>query len=218
VLRANKSIEEFGPIFDALGLLDTSDPDVMKAHMETRKENTPEAAKQRAKLQAAIELKKYEFNADGVEMNHRYTSAAVVPDGTPEFTRDPELYHHPTTWPGARLPHVWLEQAGRKVSSHDLAGKGRFALFTGISGAVWAEAAEKVTAQTGVEIAAYVIGPGRAVLDTYDDWARAREVQESAAVLVRPDGMVAWRSDALPDDPTAALGAAMEQVLGSPRT
>ena len=48
VLRANKSIEEFGPIFDALGLLDTSDPDVMQAHMEARKEDTPEAAEQRA--------------------------------------------------------------------------------------------------------------------------------------------------------------------------
>jgi 2,4-dichlorophenol 6-monooxygenase len=216
VLRANKSIEEFGPIFEALGLLDTSDPEVMKAHMEARKESTPEAAEQRAKLQAAIELKNYEFNAHGVEMNHRYKSSAVVPDGTPEpeFTRDAELYYHPTTWPGARLPHVWLEHAGRKVSTHDLAGKGRFALFTGISGSAWVEAAEKVTAQTGVEIAAYVIGPGREVLDTYDDWARAREVQESGAVLVRPDGMVAWRSDALPDDPAAALGAAMEQLLG----
>jgi 2,4-dichlorophenol 6-monooxygenase len=216
VLRANKSIEEFGPIFDALGLLDTSDPDLMKAHMEARKEDTPEAADQRRKLREAIELKNYEFNAHGVEMNHRYRSSAVVSDGTlePEFTRDPELYYHPTTWPGARLPHVWLEHAGRKVSNHDLAGKGRFTLFTGIGGDAWVEATQAVTASTGVEIAAYVIGPGRDVLDTYDDWARAREVEESGAVLVRPDGMVAWRKDALPDDPTAALAAAMGQLLG----
>jgi 2,4-dichlorophenol 6-monooxygenase len=216
VLRANKSIEEFGPIFDALGLLDTSDPDVMKQHMEARKQDTPEAAEQRRKLREAIELKNYEFNAHGVEMNHRYTSAAVLPDGTPEpeFTRDAELYYHPTTWPGARLPHVWLEHKGIRVSNHDLAGKGRFALFTGIGGDAWAEAAELVTAQTGVEIAAYVIGPGRELLDTYDDWARAREVEENGAVLVRPDGHVAWRSHALADDPAAELGAAMEQLLG----
>jgi 2,4-dichlorophenol 6-monooxygenase len=109
---------------------------------------------------------------------------------------------------------VWLEHAGRKVSTHDLAGKGRFALFTGIGGDAWAEAAQAVTASTGVEISAYVIGPGRDVLDTYDDWARAREVEESGAVLVRPDGMVAWRKDALPDDPTAELAAAMGQLLG----
>ena len=50
--------------------------------------------------------------------SHRYRSAAVVRDGTPEpeFTRDPELYYHPTTWPGARLPHVWLEH-GRRARS-----------------------------------------------------------------------------------------------------
>jgi 2,4-dichlorophenol 6-monooxygenase len=216
VLRANKSIEEFGPIFDALGLLDTSDPELMKAHMEARKEDTPQAAEQRRKLREAIELKNYEFNAHGVEMNHRYRSSAVVGDGTPEpeFTRDPELYYHPTTWPGARLPHVWLEHKGVKVSNHDLAGKGRFALFTGIGGDAWVEAAVEVTARTGVEIAAYVVGPGRDVTDTYDDWARAREVEEHGAVLVRPDGMVAWRSHTLADDPTAALGDAMEQLLG----
>jgi len=216
VLRANKSIEEFGPIFDALGLLDTSDPDVMKAHMEARKEDTPEAADQRRKLREAIELKNYEFNAHGVEMNHRYRSSAVVSDGTPEpeFTRDAELYYHPTTWPGARLPHVWLEHEGIRVSNHDLAGKGRFALFTGIGGDAWADAAQEITERTGVEIAAWVIGPGRDVVDIYDDWARARETEEAGAVLVRPDGMVGWRSHALPEDPVEALSTAMEQILG----
>ena len=221
VLRANQSIDEFGPIFEALGLLDTSDPEVMRAHMEARKEDTPEAAEQRRKLREAIELKNYEFNAHGVEMNHRYRSAAVVPDGTPEpeFTRDPELYYRPTTWPGARLPHVWLEHQGRRVSSHDLVGKGRFALLTGIGGDRWVAAAREVSGQTGVEIAPYLIGPGRDVLDTYDDWARAREVDESGAVLVRPDGHVAWRSAVLADDPAAVLGLVMRQLLNpSPAT
>ena len=50
VLRANKSIEEFGPIFDALGLLDTNDPEQMRANMEVRKENSPRGAEARAKL------------------------------------------------------------------------------------------------------------------------------------------------------------------------
>jgi 2,4-dichlorophenol 6-monooxygenase len=215
VLRANKSIDEFAPIFDALGLLDTSDPDVMRAHMEARKQDTPKAAEQRRRLREAIELKNYEFNAHGVEMNHRYRSAAVVTDGTPEpeFTRDHELYYQPTTWPGARLPHVWLEHQGRRVSSHDLAGKGRFALLTGIGGDPWVAAAREVAARTGVEIAPYVIGPGRDVLDTYDDWARVREVDESGAVLIRPDGHVAWRNSAIADDPTGALSRALQRLL-----
>jgi 2,4-dichlorophenol 6-monooxygenase len=216
VLRANKSIQEFGPIFDALGLLDTTDPEQMRANMEIRKENSPRGAEARAKLNAAIELKNYEFNAHGVELGHRYRSGAVIPDGTPEpgFTRDPELYYHPTTWPGARLPHAWLEHRGAKVSTHDLAGKGRFALFTGIGGEGWVQAAEDVTQRTGVEIAAYVVGPARDAHDIYDDWARAREVQETGCVLVRPDAHVAWRSAALVDDPVAELGRVMETLLG----
>ncbi len=216
VERANKSISEFRPIFEALGLLETSDPQQMLANMEIRKENSLRGAQAREKLRAAIELKNYEFNAHGVELNHRYRSCAIVSDGTPEppYERDPELYYHPTTWPGARLPHCWLEHQGRKVSTLDLAGKGRFTLFTGIGGEAWHAAAETVSAHTGVPIVCYTIGPGREVLDTYDDWARTREISERGCILVRPDAHVAWRSHDLPSDCTAVLGKVMQQILG----
>ena len=215
VLRANKSIEEFGPIFSALGVLGTNDPDLMRKHLEARRDNTPEAARQRAELRKALELKDYEFNAHGVELGQRYASNAVEPDGTPEpaYTRDPELYYHPTTWPGARLPHVWLGRAGRRVSTHDLAGKGRFCLLTGISGQAWADAAEKVATDLGIELAAHVIGPGREHIDLYEDWARAREVGEDGCVLVRPDMHVAWRAAGAVDDPAAELSRVLTAVL-----
>ncbi len=205
VLRANQSIEEFGPIFEALG-----------DDMDVRKENSPRGAESRSKLKAAIELKNYEFNAHGVELGHRYRSSAVVGDGTPEpeYDRDPELYYHATTWPGARLPHAWLQHRGEKVSTHDLAGKGRFTLLTGIGGEAWVEAAREISERTGVPIAAFVIGPGRDAHDIYDDWARAREVSETGCVLVRPDAHVAWRADAVADDATAELGRVMETLLG----
>jgi 2,4-dichlorophenol 6-monooxygenase len=215
VLRANKSIEEFGPIFDALGLTGESDPERMRRHIAARTANTPDAARQRAALRAALELKNYEFNAHGVELGQRYASAAVVPDGTPEpeYTRDPELYHHPTTWPGARLPHVWLGRDGHRVSTHDLAGKGRFCLLTGITGEAWADAAAKVAVDMGVELVAHVIGPGREYIDLYEDWARAREVGEDGCVLVRPDAHVAWRCAAMTDDPAAELRRVLGAVL-----
>ena len=215
VLRANKSIEEFGPIFQALGFTDTSDPDVMTERMRARADDTPEAARQRDDLRKALELKDYEFNAHGVELGQRYTSCAVVPDGTPEppFTRDPELYYHATTWPGARLPHCWLGRDGHKVSTHDLAGKGRFALLTGVSGQRWARAAERAAAALGIELSAFVIGPGREYTDLYDDWARLREVGDGGCVLVRPDTHVAWRSMTLVDDPEEALTGVLRRVL-----
>lgn len=216
VERANKSRVEFGPIFEALGLSEARSAEQMQASIEARKENTPEAAEQREKLREAIELKNYEFNAHGVELGQRYRSAAVVPDGTPEpeYTRDPELYYHPTTWPGARLPHCWVGREGDKVSIHDLAGKGRFTLFTGIGGEAWKEAAEEVSARTGVEIASFQIGPGREVLDLYDDWARTSEVSETGCVLVRPDAHVGWRRYEVAEDCASELGRAMDQILG----
>src|SRR6202042_3850193 len=90
---------------------------------------------------------------------------------------------------------------GHKVSTHDLAGKGRFALLTGISGQAWAAAAQQVAGQIGIEIAAYVIGPGREHTDLYDDWARLREVAEDGCVLVRPDAHIAWRGPPPPPPP-----------------
>jgi 2,4-dichlorophenol 6-monooxygenase len=214
--RANKSITEFGPIFDALGLLETSDTDQMRANMEIRKENSPRGALAREKLRKAIELKNYEFNAHGVELGQRYRSSAVVSDGTPEpaYTRDPELYYHATTWPGARLPHCWLGQQGHNVSTHDLAGKGHFTLFTGIGGEGWQAAASAVAASTGVEIRCVIIGPGCEIQDTYGDWARISEVAESGCVLVRPDAHVAWRHPDASGDSSAALAGAMRQILG----
>jgi len=214
--RANKSIEEFGPIYEALGLSEARGVEQMRAGMEARKENTPHGAEQREKLRKAIELKNYEFNCHGVELNQRYRSSAVVSDGTPEpaYTHDPELYYHPTTWPGARLPHCWLGHAGQTVSTLDLVGKGRFALLTGMGGEAWKEAAEEVSARMGVEIACFVIGPGREVLDLYDDWARLREVAESGCVLVRPDAHVGWRQQVVADDCITGLVQAMERILG----
>jgi 2,4-dichlorophenol 6-monooxygenase len=216
VERANQSITEFGAIFDALGLTDPTDAEQMRANMAALKDDTPGGADQRRRLRRAFELKNYEFNAHGVEFNQRYRSAAVVPDGTdePPFDRDPELHYQPTTWPGARLPHAWVLRDGRQVSTIDLAGKGRFTLLTGIGGEEWARAADDVTARTGVEIAAFVIGPGRDVVDVYDDWAALREVGESGCVLIRPDLHIAWRSEELAHDPGGELGRVLDELLG----
>ncbi len=216
VTRANQSIEEFGPIFQALGLLDSVDPVTMQQNMDARCVATPQAALQREHIRAAIAAKVYEFDAHGVEMNHRYRSAAIADDGQPEpaFDRDRELHYQATTWPGARLPHVWLHTAdGRKASTLDLAGKGRFTLFTGIGGEAWAAAAVEIGAQLQIDLVVRVIGPRQAWQDFTGDWARVREVQDSGAVLVRPDQHVAWRSATADVDATAQLRRVLDQVL-----
>ena len=220
VTRANQSIAEFGPIFEALGMTGGTDVEKIRAGMAARADATPEGEAQRAAIRAAIAFKQYEFNAHGVEMNQRYRSDAIAADGQPEpaFARDAELHYQPTTWPGARLPHVWLFDggSGAQVSTLDIAGRGRFTLLTGIGGEGWVAAAEKLSAETGIAIAAHVIGPRRALVDHTGDWARAREISDSGCLLVRPDQHVAWRHDAAAPDPEAELRRALNSILARP--
>jgi 2,4-dichlorophenol 6-monooxygenase len=211
--RANKSRNQFGQIFRALGMT----PDAPAGRtIDSRKDDTPEGAAQREELRQAIELKDYEFNAHGVELGHRYTSTAVIADGTPEppYERDPELYYHPTTYPGARIPHCWLTRGSDTVSTLDVVGKGRFTMLTGIGGDAWVKAAQSVSEQLGVPIEPLVIGPGRELDDLYGDWARTREIPDDGCLLVRPDAHIAYRAFDQPDDATEALGQAMRSLLG----
>jgi 2,4-dichlorophenol 6-monooxygenase len=216
--RANQSIADTSRLYDALGLLDTADPDRLVAHMAARKQATPEAEKQRAALREAIAFKDYEFNCHGVEMDQRYDSTAVVPDGTPveEPRRDPELYSQATSRPGAKLPHAWLTtDHRRRLSTLDLAGSGRFTVFTGIGGDAWVQAAAAVGERLGIDVAAVVVGPGREYDDLYGDWARVRGVDDGGVLLVRPDNYVAFRQAgaASAGAAEAALEGALRRVL-----
>ncbi|WGL52208.1 FAD-dependent monooxygenase [Nocardioides sp. BP30] len=214
VTRANTSAREFGDIFTALGVVGLSGEE-MAAAIEERKANTPAGAAKRAALVRAMETKNYEFNAHGVELGQFYESRAILSDGTrPAPSRDEDLYYVMSTSPGAHLPHAWV---GNNVDKHalmDLAPYSRWTLFTGVAGEAWAEAAATVSVDLGVPLQTVVIGPGREVTDLYYDWAKLREIEESGALLVRPDKHVAWRSMSLAADPASALREAVTRLVG----
>ena len=215
VVRANKSIEDYKPIFETLSLTYPGSPEEIKRRMDARKQPTVEAEARRKALNRYIRHKSYEFNCHGVELGQRYGSKAIVSDGTPEpeYTRDRELYYHPTTWPGAHLPHVWVEYRQKQVSMIDLAGRGRFTLITGVSGAGWVEAGARAQAEIGVEIRVFQIGPGCEINDTFGDWAMASEVSDSGCILVRPDCHVCWRRRDLAANPSEELAGAVRRIL-----
>jgi 2,4-dichlorophenol 6-monooxygenase len=215
VTRANQSGREFGQLFEALGIDKAESAEEMHALIEARKDNTAEGAAKREAIQAAMEIKNYEFNAHGVELGQHYDSSAIVSDGTtrPAPARDPELYYEASTHPGGRLPHAWVGDSSRKLSTHDLAPYGQFTLFTGTTGQEWTTAAQKVGDQLGIAIGSVLIGPGQDVTDLYFDWAKLRGVAEDGAVLVRPDKHVGWRADRLPADPEDALYSAVSSIL-----
>jgi len=223
VERANQSIVDTGKILTALDLTDTTDVARLERQLALRKEPGPEGEKVRAALREAIAYKAYEFDAHGVEHNHRYASAAVVPDGTamPELRRDPELYAQPTTWPGAKLPHTWVTEHGRRVSTLDLAGRGRFTVVTGIGGQPWLDAAVELGAALGTTITPVSIGPGQPYEDPYGTWAGLREIDDGGVLLVRPDLYIAARHLSAPSTPGQAhewLAGVLSSVLGRPVT
>jgi 2,4-dichlorophenol 6-monooxygenase len=59
-------------------------------------------------------------------------------------------------------------------------------------------------------------GPDADLRDPADAWPALSEVERTGAVLVRPDGHVAWRANTLPDSPVEALDAALHQLLSLP--
>ena len=218
VTRANQSIEEFGPIFQALGLTDTNDPKIMKENMAKRLKSDDEGQNIRKRLREAIAFKNYEFDAHGVDMNHRYYSDAIVNNGQkePAFKKDKELHFEQTSWPGARLPHAWVfDTSGKQISTLDLAGKGYFSIFTGLNGSNWLEAAEKVSAKLNIEIVTNVIGPGAPVEDYTGDWARINEINDGGALLVRPDHHICARFFTQNKNAFEALEGVLLKILGN---
>ena len=216
VTRANQSIAEFGPIFEALGLTDTQDPVKMKKNMDERKQNSPKAEKQRQALREAIAFKKYEFDAHGVEMNHRYKSNSVLTerDKEPAFKKDKELFYQPTTYPGARIPHAWVyDKTGIKHSLLDLCGKGDFSIFTGIGGEEWLKAAKNIETQLGIKIQCNIIGPDQDFEDHAGEWSSIREISDSGLILVRPDQHICWRSKDMISNSSEKLMDVMKKIL-----
>ncbi|SFJ81825.1 2,4-dichlorophenol 6-monooxygenase [Amycolatopsis sacchari] len=205
--RANLSRDQFGPIFEALGIAGGTDDEGIVAGLAACR--APEGVKRRQALDEAIQLKNYEFNAHGVELNQRYASAAVLDDGGPaeEWARDPELYHQPSTRPGAKLPHAWLvNERGERVSTLDLVGGGRFTLVTGLAGGAW----EPAVRDAGVGFVRIGAAEAR---DAYGEWVRVSGMAEEECLLVRPDGYIAWRGPKSADGHTEELRRALSLVL-----
>ena len=114
--------------------------------------------------------------------------------------------------PGRRAPHVWAEHQGKRISTLDLFGKS-FVLLAGADGAAWAEAAKKISFALGIDIAAYCVGPKGGLVTSKGEFESAASISSQGAILVRPDGFVAWRERRKPFDYQAKLEQAMRQVL-----
>ena len=204
-------------IWEILGNLEPTAAARMQA-FNVLSEDSEKGRARRNDLQDALKRINREEHGLGIEMNQRYVSSAVHQSdaGQPRtYATDPLEYYHATTYPGARLPHAWLSRTipSKAISTLDLAGKGRFALFTGIGGQGWKGAVDQVSSKLGVPLTAWQIGFRLEYEDRYFDWAKVRDVEESGCVLVRPDFFVAWRCQRWSEDSAARLMEVMRSIL-----
>jgi 2,4-dichlorophenol 6-monooxygenase len=212
VTRANQSRLDYAPLNACFRVEGASNP--VEAGIARLKSPGPDGVEVRQRVEAALDLKNTEFNAQGVEMNQRYESRAIVSDpksGEEVWKRDRDLYLQPTTRPGAKIPHAWLvNEQGRRVSTLDVTGKGSFSLITGLAGVAWVRATERLK----LPFLRIVVTGAKGSLDPYCDWQRIREIDEAGAVLVRPDGYIAWRELLAVHDVDIAVGR-LSQALSA---
>ncbi|QES39623.1 aromatic ring hydroxylase [Streptomyces venezuelae] len=178
-------------------------------------EQSPIGEVVRARTAEILDTHRAGCQAHDFEIGFHYEQGALVPDGSEPPARVPmrDVYQ-PTTRPGHRLPHAWLEQDGRRLSTHDLTGSpASFVLITGERGGAWAEAAAQVAEKLSLPIRSVRIGAGGEFADAEGGWARVREIAGDGAVLVRPDNHVAWRSMGAADNPAQLLANAFSRIL-----
>jgi 2,4-dichlorophenol 6-monooxygenase len=169
----------------------------------------------RARAAEVINTQRAEFQAHDLEIGFSYPEGALVPDNSAAPPRDAlGGIYFPTTKPGHRLPHAWLDKGGEQFSTHDLTEDCRyFTLLVGERGDNWVSAVTVVAEKFGIRVKAAQIGPGCEYTNPDGTWPQLRQVDDTGAILVRPDNHVAWRSVADVTDPVDELSRAFAAIL-----
>ncbi|MEU1550641.1 FAD-dependent monooxygenase [Nocardia sp. NPDC005745] len=127
------------------------------------------------------------FASTGLEFGYAYSGPLIRTEPTPQPMDGSGVVHYrPTTWPGARVPHIWLAGDGDPVSTHDALDLRDYTLFT-LDPQAWRAAVADTAPVTVVGLDTAIAPERQIVLDLF-------EVGEHGAVLVRPDGHVVWRT------------------------
>jgi 2-polyprenyl-6-methoxyphenol hydroxylase-like FAD-dependent oxidoreductase len=150
------------------------------------RDHTPEGAATRAQMAALFDLQQRKVTEiSGIEAGYRYVDSPIVwrePGDGP----DPDNPRYtPTTWPGARLPHVWLTDG---TALHDRLGPGYTLLRLGGT-----HADTSILERSFREMHAPL-----EVIDVAGE--RPRDIYQYDLLLVRPDLHVVWRGNELPQD------------------
>jgi putative polyketide hydroxylase len=167
----------------------------------------------RSARQSGVLPRREFLNEQGLIFGACYESTAVVPDGTPRVVADdPVTEYLPSARPGSRAPHVWLKRGNEQISTIDLFGP-HFVLLAGSDGDAWRRAAQAI-GPSWPPLRVFTVGKDADLGNPDGTWREAYGVDTDGAVLVRPDGHVAWRSRSGATNPLEMLRAALDGLFG----
>ena len=159
------------------------------------RDKTPEGEATRANLARIADVEQRKSNEMiGAELGYRYEKSPIIWPEPGEGPAANFMKYEPTSWPGARLPHVWLSDGH---ALHDRIGGGYTLLrFAG------------ATADSAALARAFVAYNAPFTVLDIDD-CRPRDVYGYDLLLLRPDLHVVWRGNRPPDDPVALAALAI---------
>lgn len=196
----------------AIGLV-AGDIERSRANFEALLADTFDGETRRNRFREVMKQHSTEYQANDLEIGVQYESGAFISDGTLSLVRDPTGRQYiPTTRPGARLPHAWLERDGQPVSTLDLVPCDGFLLLIDRESKLVAQVLE-IAAAYSIRVDVVIINDGAAVSDPRQEWHRIKEIGEGGAVLIRPDQIVAWRAISASDCTSQALRVALEIIM-----
>jgi len=151
-------------------------------------------------------------NHIGLELGTIYASDAVIADGsnTP-VVDDPYTDYVPSGHPGARAPHVWIDRQGERISTLDLVGP-EFSLIAGSKAQAWKQIAVAAGQSAGLALQCHLIGDE--LVDVEGTFKQRYGLGDTGAVLVRPDGYIAWRQVEMSRSAGDDLARALALLLG----
>jgi putative polyketide hydroxylase len=173
----------------------------------------PEGRAIRDRLATAIPAQREHFDYMGQTFGYAYHSPIIIDDGTPANPISVHEYF-PTARPGHRAPHFLLDGPNGPMSAIDLFDYSAFTLLTGEDGRGCVAPFLKAASSLGVKGRALVIGSSGDFSVAHSDWLELYGITSSGAVLVRPDGHVAWRIASGSDVSLDALRSVLRRSLG----
>lgn len=161
-------------------------------------------------MHAALEEQNEHLNQIGLDIGFRYEQGVLQlnqQDKKPPTNTDS---YTPSTYPGCRAPHYILEKNGQEFSTLDLFSK-QFVLLSSEHCPDWHQAAQQLS---GFPLLSYQIGLNGDLQDKQGQWLDCYQIPVDGAVLVRPDGHVAWRSLGAVNDFKGCLEQILVGLLG----